>query len=43
MLDIPVYSFRMDQLRYAGVQYVPTRITTTATGLRVSLEPESKP
>jgi hypothetical protein len=39
ILDIPVYSFRMDELRYAGVQYVPTRIAATATGLRVSLEP----
>lgn len=39
LLDIPVYSFRPDELRYAGVQYVPTRIATTATGLRVSLEP----
>lgn len=39
VLDIPVYSFRMDELRFAGVQYVPTRIATTATGLRVSLEP----
>jgi hypothetical protein len=39
ILDIPVYSFRMDELRYAGVQYLPTRIATTANGLRVSLEP----
>lgn len=39
VLDIPVYTFRMDELRYAGVQYVPTRIATTAGGLRVSLEP----
>ena len=39
ILDIPVYSFRMEELRYAGVQYVPTRIATTASGLRVSLEP----
>jgi len=39
ILDIPVYSFRMDELRYAGVQYVPTRIATTSNGLRVSLEP----
>ena len=39
LLDIPVYSFRMEELRYAGVQYVPTRIATTANGLRVSLEP----
>ena len=42
ILDIPVYSFRMDELRYAGVQYVPTRISTTANGLRVSLEPEQR-
>jgi hypothetical protein len=41
VLDIPVYIFRMDELRFAGVQYVPTRIATTATGLRVSLEPAS--
>ena len=39
VLDIPVYTFRMDELRYAGVQYVPSRIATTASGLRVSLEP----
>jgi hypothetical protein len=39
ILDIPVYSFRMDELRYAGVQYIPTRIATTSNGLRVSLEP----
>lgn len=39
VLDIPVYTFRMDELRFAGVQYVPTRIATTAHGLRVSLEP----
>lgn len=42
VLDIPVYSFRLDELRYAGVQYVPTRIATTATGLRVSLEPATQ-
>jgi hypothetical protein len=42
ILDIPVYSFRMDELRYAGVQYVPTRIATTANGLRVSLEPQQR-
>jgi len=39
VLDIPVYTFRSEDLRYAGVQYVPTRIVTTANGLRVSLEP----
>ncbi|QNA90925.1 DUF1439 domain-containing protein [Massilia sp. Dwa41.01b] len=42
MVDIPIYSFRMEELRYAGVQYVPTRIATTANGLRVSLEPEKR-
>lgn len=42
VLDIPVYTFRLDELRYAGVQYVPTRIATTATGLRVSLEPTAQ-
>lgn len=40
VLDIPVYTFRSEDLRYAGVQYVPTRIVTTANGLRVSLAPE---
>jgi hypothetical protein len=42
ILDIPVYSFRMDELRYAGVQYIPTRIATTSNGLRVSLEPAAQ-
>ena len=37
--DMPVYSFNMDELRYAGVQFVPTRIETTRTGLLVTLEP----
>ena len=43
VLDIPVYTFRMEELRYAGVQYVPTRIATTAKGLRISLEPARQP
>jgi hypothetical protein len=34
-----VYSFRMEELRYAGVQFVPTRIATTESGLVVTLEP----
>jgi hypothetical protein len=42
ILDVPVYSFNMDELRYAGVQYVPTRIATTANGLRISLEPQAQ-
>lgn len=37
--DIPVYSFRSDELRYAGVQFVPTSIRTTASGLVVTVEP----
>jgi hypothetical protein len=37
--DVPVYSFRMEDLRYAGVQFVPTRIATTGSGLVVTLEP----
>jgi len=38
--DIPVYSFRMEDLRYAGIQFVPTRLVTTRNGLQVTLEPQ---
>ena len=37
--DVPVYSFRLEDLRYAGVQFVPTRITTTPDALVVTVEP----
>ena len=37
--DMPVYTFRPEDLRYAGVQFVPTRIQTTRSGLLVTLEP----
>jgi hypothetical protein len=37
--DTPVYSFRMEDLRFGGVQYVPTRIATSDAGLVVTLEP----
>lgn len=37
--DVPVYHFRPDELRYLGVQYVPTAIRTTRDGLSVRLEP----
>jgi hypothetical protein len=37
--DVPVYSFRMEDLRYAGVQFVPTRITSTAQALVVTVAP----
>jgi hypothetical protein len=38
--DVPVYTFRLEDLRYAGVQFVPTRITTTPRALVVTLEPQ---
>lgn len=37
--DTPVYTFDMQDLRYAGVQYIPTRIETTRFGLLVTIEP----
>jgi hypothetical protein len=37
--DMPVYTFNPDDLRYAGVQFIPTRIETTRSGLLVTLEP----
>lgn len=37
--DTPVYSFRPEDLRYAGVQFVPTRITAGRDALVVTLEP----
>jgi hypothetical protein len=37
--EIPVYSFRPDELRFAGLQFVPTRLRTTSSGLVVTLEP----
>ncbi len=37
--DLTLYHFRPEDLRYAGVQFVPTSINVTARGLSVSLEP----
>jgi hypothetical protein len=37
--EVPVYSFRLEELRYAGVQFVPTRISTTPNALVVTVEP----
>ncbi len=37
--EVPLHHFRPEDLRYAGVQFVPTRITTTARGLLVAVEP----
>jgi hypothetical protein len=39
MRESAVYNFRMEDLRYAGVQFVPTAIRTTPTALVVHLEP----
>jgi len=35
----PLYHFRPEELRYGGMQFVPTRIVTSAHGLVVSVEP----
>ncbi|AVR96408.1 DUF1439 domain-containing protein [Pseudoduganella armeniaca] len=37
--DVPVYTFRPEDLRYGGVQFIPTAIRTTPTGLSVRVEP----
>ena len=37
--DMAVYTFRPDDLRYAGVQFVPTRLETAPGALVVTLEP----
>lgn len=37
--DMPVYSFRPEDLRYAGVQFIPTRLETAPGALFVTLEP----
>ncbi len=37
--DMAVYTFHPDDLRYAGVQFVPTRLETLPGALSVTLEP----
>ncbi|MFL6707340.1 MAG: DUF1439 domain-containing protein, partial [Massilia sp.] len=37
--DVPVYNFRMEDLRYAGVQFVPTGIRTSADAVIIHVEP----
>ena len=37
--DLAVYQFRPEDLRYAGVQFVPTHIATARNGLVVTVEP----
>ena len=37
--DVAIYSFRMEDLRYAGTQFVPTRLETVPGALVVTIEP----
>lgn len=37
--DVPVYTFRMEDLRYGGVQFVPTGIRVRHNALAVTIEP----
>jgi hypothetical protein len=37
--DVAIYSFRTEDLRYAGVQFVPTRLDTVPGALVVTVEP----
>jgi len=37
--DVPLYTFKPEDLRYAGVQFQPTSIRATADGLTIHLEP----
>ena len=39
MVDVPLYQFRTEDLRYGGVRFVPTHIRTTPRGLVVSVAP----
>lgn len=39
MHETPIYTFKPDELRYAGVQFVPVSINTTSAGLVVRFEP----
>jgi len=37
--DVAIYSFRPEDLRYAGMQFVPTRLDTVPGALVVTVEP----
>ncbi len=37
--DVPLHTFNPEQLRYGGVQFTPTRITATGSGVQVTFEP----
>jgi hypothetical protein len=38
--DVAIYSFRTEDLRYAGAQFVPTRLDTIPGALVVTVEPQ---
>lgn len=38
VVNLPLYTFRPEDLRYAGLQFVPTRIATTPGALVVTFE-----
>ena len=40
--DVPLYSFKPEDLRYAGVQFVPTGIRTAPSALVIMLEPATQ-
>jgi len=37
--ETPIYTWRPEELRYAGIQFVPTAIRTSSNGLSIHLEP----
>jgi len=37
--DMPIYSYKPEELRRAGVQFVPTAIRTSSSGISIHLEP----
>lgn len=37
--DMPLYTFQPDEFRYAGTNFIPTKITTRPNGLVVTFEP----
>ena len=39
LADVPLYTFRSDQLRYAGTRFVPSTIKARPGGLVVTFEP----
>lgn len=39
MRELPVYHFKIEDLRYGGVQFVPTAIRTSADALVIHVEP----